>query len=102
MNLNKDNYQIGWTKIFMRESEKLVLNEKLHQEILTRIVTLQRWVRTWLIRRHFLEMRKAVVCLQAHTRRWMAQNRLNRLKRIATYENWAANCIQKKLEGFQT
>ena len=67
MNLNKDNYQIGRTKIFMRESEKLVLDEKLHQEILTRIVTLQRWVRTWLLRRRFLEMRKAVVCLQAHT-----------------------------------
>ena len=44
MNLNRDNYQIGKSKIFMRESEKLILDEKLHQEILRRIVTLQRWV----------------------------------------------------------
>jgi myosin-9 len=44
MNLERDNYQIGKSKVFMRESEKLVLDERLHQEILRRIVTLQRWV----------------------------------------------------------
>lgn len=44
MNLNRDNYQMGKSKVFMRESEKLVLDERLHQEILRRIVTLQRWV----------------------------------------------------------
>jgi myosin-9 len=44
MNLDRNNYQIGKSKIFMRESEKLALDERLHQEILRRIVTLQRWV----------------------------------------------------------
>lgn len=73
MNLNQDNYQMGKTKVFMRESkfdlfisffisfflniffffffnyftgEKLALDDILHQEILKRIITLQRWVRT--------------------------------------------------------
>ena len=49
MNLNKDNYQIGKSKIFMRESEKLVLDERLHQEILRKIISLQRWVSVWLL-----------------------------------------------------
>ncbi len=37
MNLNRDNYQIGKTKIFMRESEKLILDERPQKEILRRI-----------------------------------------------------------------
>lgn len=44
MNLKPEMYQIGKTKVFMRESEKLALDEQLHQQILKRIVTLQRWV----------------------------------------------------------
>lgn len=49
MNLKPDMYQIGITKIFMRESEKLSLDEQLHQQILKRIITLQRWVSFFLI-----------------------------------------------------
>ena len=44
MKLQPDMYQIGKTKVFMRESEKLVLDERLHEEILRRIINLQRWV----------------------------------------------------------
>lgn len=44
MNLQPNMYQIGNTKVFMRESEKLVLDERLHEEILRRIIYLQRWV----------------------------------------------------------
>ena len=44
MKLAPNMYQIGNTKVFMRESEKLVLDERLHEEILRRIINLQRWV----------------------------------------------------------
>ena len=44
MKLPSEMYQIGKTKIFMRESEKLALDERLHEEILRRIINLQRWV----------------------------------------------------------
>jgi len=44
MKLQPNMYQIGNTKVFMRESEKLVLDERLHEEILRRIINLQRWV----------------------------------------------------------
>ncbi|XP_015791886.1 unconventional myosin-IXa [Tetranychus urticae] len=95
MNLNRDNYQIGKTKIFMRESEKLALDDMLHQEILRRIITLQRWVRTWITRKRFQQMRQAVVVLQTHIRRWLAQQRLNQLKWIAHLEYLAATIIQR-------
>lgn len=100
MNLNRDNYQMGKTKIFMRESEKLVLDNLLHQEILQRIITLQRWVRTWITRRRFLQMKNAAVCLQTYTRRWIAQQRLEQLKTLFRCDK-AALTIQKSWKSFR-
>lgn len=60
LNLNPDNYQMGMTKIFMRETEKVNLDLILHEEILRRIITLQRWVRVWLARRSYLQKRSAL------------------------------------------
>lgn len=55
-----DNYQMGETKIFMRETEKVNLDLILHEEILRRIVCLQRWVRVWFARRSYLQRRLAL------------------------------------------
>jgi hypothetical protein len=60
LQLNPDNYQMGMTKIFMRETEKLNLDTMLHEEILRRIICLQRWVRVWFLRRSFLRKRSAL------------------------------------------
>lgn len=60
LQLNTDNYQMGKTKIFMRETEKVNLDLVLHEEILKRIVTLQRWVRVWFARRSYLQKRLAL------------------------------------------
>lgn len=60
LRLNPDNYQMGITKIFMRETEKVDLDLVLHEEILKRIVCLQRWFRVWLTRKSFLQKRQAL------------------------------------------
>lgn len=60
LQLNTDNYQMGTTKIFMRETEKVNLDLILHEEILKRIVCLQRWVRVWIARRAYLQKRLAL------------------------------------------
>jgi len=101
MNLNRENYQIGCSKIFMRESEKSALDDMLHQEILKRIITLQKWVRTWITQRRFQQMRQAAVVIQTYARRWLAQQRLSHLKWIARYEHWAATTIQKNYRCFK-
>lgn len=100
MNLNRDNYQIGKSKIFMRESEKLALDNLLHREILQRIITLQRWVRTWITRRRFLRLRQAAVCIQSHARRFFAQQKLASLRDLVTCEK-AAVTIQKTWKAFK-
>lgn len=73
LNLNRDNYQLGSSKIFLRESEKYKLDCRLHQQIMASIVTLQRWFRACLERRRFLRIRNSVVVLQSFCRMYLVQ-----------------------------
>jgi len=64
LNVSKDNYQLGSSKIFLRESEKVRLDYRLHQQIMAAIVTIQRWFRVSLERRKFLKWREASILIQ--------------------------------------
>eukprot|EP00105_Crassostrea_gigas_P035727 XP_019919875.1 PREDICTED: unconventional myosin-IXa isoform X5 [Crassostrea gigas] len=81
MNLNKDNYQIGITKVFLRESEKIFLDESLHSAIMLRVVRIQRWFKTILERRHFVSLRSSTVVIQAIIRMYLAKQRKQKLIR---------------------
>lgn len=94
LNLDRDNYQLGSTKIFLRESEKYKLDCKLHQQIMASIVTLQRWFRACLERRRFLHTRNAVVTLQSFWRMCLVQK--------AVFKTRAAIKIQKTWRGYKT
>ncbi|CAB3244549.1 unnamed protein product [Arctia plantaginis] len=72
LNLDRDNYQLGATKIFMRESEQTKLEYRLHQQIMASIITIQRWFRAVLERRRFLALRRASVVLQYFCRQWLS------------------------------
>lgn len=93
LNLNRDNYQLGATKVFMRESEKYKLDCKLHQQIMASIVTLQRWFRACLERRRFLRIKWAVVTIQSYCRMYLVQRYVKRLQ--------AALKIQKCWRGYK-
>ncbi|CAH0724959.1 unnamed protein product, partial [Brenthis ino] len=71
LNLDRDNYQLGGTKIFMRESEQTKLEYRLHQQIMASIITIQRWFRAVLERRRFLALRRASLVLQGYCRQWL-------------------------------
>ncbi|XP_045484211.1 unconventional myosin-IXAa isoform X1 [Pieris rapae] len=72
LNLDRDNYQLGATKIFMRESEQTKLEYRLHQQIMASIITIQRWFRALLERRRFLVLRRASHTIQTYCRQWLA------------------------------
>uniref|UniRef100_A0A674PAB8 Myosin IXB n=1 Tax=Takifugu rubripes TaxID=31033 RepID=A0A674PAB8_TAKRU len=55
MEINKSSYQIGKTKVFLKEKERQLLRDTLTKEVMRRIIILQRWFRTCLIRLHFLQ-----------------------------------------------
>ncbi|KAF5301534.1 hypothetical protein FQR65_LT08838 [Abscondita terminalis] len=94
LNLNRDNYQLGTTKVFLRESEKYKLDCKLHQQIMASIVTLQRWFRACLERRRFLRIKNAVVTIQSYCRMHLVQKCIKRVS--------AALKIQKYWKGYKT
>ncbi|KAK9506129.1 hypothetical protein O3M35_008120 [Rhynocoris fuscipes] len=75
LNLNRDNYQVGCSKIFMRECEKVKLDYRLHQQIMASIVTIQRWFRSVLERNHFLRLKAAAITIQAFWRMVSVQQR---------------------------
>ncbi|PKU34735.1 unconventional myosin-ixa [Limosa lapponica baueri] len=62
--LDPDNYQVGRTMVFVKERERQLLQDLLHQEVLRRITLLQRWFRSMLCRRQFLSLRQAAVIIQ--------------------------------------
>ncbi|XP_017266569.1 unconventional myosin-IXb isoform X2 [Kryptolebias marmoratus] len=82
MGLDKSTYQIGKTKVFLKEKERQLLLVTLNTEVMRRIVTLQRWFRCCLIRSHFLQKKDATKIIQ---RCW---------REFHEKQNWAAMVIQ--------
>ncbi|XP_044762393.1 unconventional myosin-IXAa-like isoform X3 [Coccinella septempunctata] len=93
LNLNRDNYQLGLSKVFLRESEKYKLDCKLHQQIMSSIIILQRWFRACLERRKFLRVRSAIVTIQSYCRMYLVQRYFKRVT--------AAVKIQKMWRGYK-
>ncbi|XP_050731320.1 unconventional myosin-IXa-like isoform X3 [Eriocheir sinensis] len=96
MNLMESEYQMGNTKIFMRESQKQKLDTHLHQTILSQIIVIQRWYRTVHQRRNFLNFRAMVIKIQCQVRSWLAQQAVNKMR----IRHNAAVFIQKIWRGY--
>ncbi|NXD82437.1 MYO9B protein, partial [Halcyon senegalensis] len=86
LKLDEKYYQIGKTKVFMKEAERQILQDTLHKEVIRKIILLQSWLRMVLERRRFLRTRQAAVVLQACWR--------SRCVRMALHRNNAAIYIQ--------
>ncbi|XP_006898382.1 PREDICTED: LOW QUALITY PROTEIN: unconventional myosin-IXb [Elephantulus edwardii] len=78
MAVDKKNYQIGKTKVFLKELERQALQETLHREVVRKILLLQSWFRMVLERRHFLQMKRAAVTIQACWRSYRVRRALER------------------------
>ncbi|NXD25167.1 MYO9A protein, partial [Spelaeornis formosus] len=73
--LDPDNYQVGRTMVFMKEQERQLLQDLLHQEVLRRITLLQRWFRSLLCRRQFLSLRRAAISIQRFWRSYQSRKK---------------------------
>ncbi|NXC76175.1 MYO9B protein, partial [Anhinga anhinga] len=86
LKLDENYYQIGMTKVFMKEAGQQILKDTLHKEVIRKIILLQSWLRMALERRRFLRTRQAAIVLQACWR--------SRCVRMALQRNNAAIYIQ--------
>ncbi|XP_017906855.1 PREDICTED: unconventional myosin-IXb isoform X9 [Capra hircus] len=78
MDIDKRCYQIGKTKVFLKETERQALQETLHREVVRKILLLQSWFRMVLERRHFLQTRRAAITIQACWRSYRVRRALER------------------------
>ncbi|XP_045079449.1 unconventional myosin-IXb-like isoform X3 [Coregonus clupeaformis] len=69
MELDHTTYQIGKTKVYLKELERQQLQDTLHKDVMRKIIFLQYWFRAHLERRYFLEMRQAAILIQRAWRR---------------------------------
>uniref|UniRef100_A0A667Y0H6 Myosin IXB n=1 Tax=Myripristis murdjan TaxID=586833 RepID=A0A667Y0H6_9TELE len=69
MGLDPTTYQIGKTKVYLKEPERQQLQDTLHKDVMRKIIFLQRWFKARLQRKEFLDMRQAAILIQVTTDR---------------------------------
>lgn len=85
------DYQLGHSKVYLREAAKAHLDQCLHQHILSQIVKLQAAVRGWIRRKQYVEAKQSVTTIQ----RWWRHNRC----RSKVVEKSAAIVVHKALRA---
>ncbi|KAK1152491.1 hypothetical protein AOXY_G31171 [Acipenser oxyrinchus oxyrinchus] len=103
MGFNKNNYQIGKTKVFMKEAERQRLQDTLHKEVIRKIIFLQRWFRAQLERRHYLRMRQAAITVQKCWRSYNMRHKHSAATTIqALWRGYSQKmAYQKQLDGIR-
>ncbi|XP_052664871.1 myosin XVB [Harpia harpyja] len=76
-----DLYQIGVTKVFLKEKARQLLERRRNQRQSWAVVTLQRKFRCLLRRRRLRVLQEKVIIIQAHFRGYQARKRYRRLKK---------------------
>ncbi|MCP9259990.1 Unconventional myosin-IXb [Dirofilaria immitis] len=99
--IDTNEVQFGITKVFMRDAEKLILDDHLHRVIMKHIETLQRYIQTMMIRRKYIKLRAAVIAIQAATRGMILRNRLREIYNAALIiqRNW--KCFKEEQKYLQ-
>ncbi|KFP90287.1 Unconventional myosin-XV, partial [Apaloderma vittatum] len=82
-----DLYQIGVTKVFLKEKARQLLERRWSQRQTWAIVTLQRNFRCLLLRRRLRVLQEKVTIIQAHFRGYQARKRYRRLKKTLVQFN---------------
>ncbi|XP_070616344.1 unconventional myosin-XV [Erythrolamprus reginae] len=73
-------YRIGTTKLFMKESIYQQLEAKREQIVHMAVVTLQRYVRGFLIKKRFYALRCKIILFQARARGYLVRQKCGRLR----------------------
>ncbi|XP_052394784.1 unconventional myosin-IXb isoform X2 [Carassius gibelio] len=63
-------YQIGKTKVYLKELERQKLQDILHKDVMRKIIFLQHWFRAKIERMDFIRMREAAILIQRSWRRF--------------------------------
>ncbi|XP_053558861.1 unconventional myosin-IXb isoform X2 [Bombina bombina] len=92
--LHPHNYQLGKTKVFLKEPERQKLQDMLHQAVIKKIILLQSLFRMVVEKGNLLRMKIAAVTIQAYWRAYCVR------RELAVRKN-AAFCILAVWRGYK-
>lgn len=69
--LGKDDYQLGNSKVFLKDAHDLFLEQERDRVITSNIITLQTAIRRWYYRRKFVKMRSSAKLIQCNWRAYI-------------------------------
>ena len=78
--LKNADYQLGNTKVFLKDAHDLFLEQERDSILTKRIITLQKYIRGWYYRKRFVQKRKSAILLQKHWRVYLAKRNYLRMK----------------------
>ncbi|NXA74698.1 MYO15 protein, partial [Thryothorus ludovicianus] len=79
--VNPSMYYVGVTKLFLKEQLYQALESKRSRAHHLAALTLQRYARTFFIKRRFRSLRRKIVLLQSRARGYLARQRYRRMRR---------------------
>ncbi|KAL9676992.1 hypothetical protein QQ045_005215 [Rhodiola kirilowii] len=89
-------YQIGKTKVFLRAGQMAELDARRTEILANAARRIQRQIRTYLVRKEFIAMRRAVIRMQKHWRALQARRLYEQMRRQA-----ASIFVQKHARAYQ-
>ncbi|KAK9510245.1 hypothetical protein O3M35_005070 [Rhynocoris fuscipes] len=78
--LGKSDYQLGSTKVFLKDAHDLFLEQERDRVLTRNIVVLQKSIRGWVYRRRYQRMRAAAMIIQKYWMGWAQRRRYLRMK----------------------
>ncbi|XP_055300601.1 myosin-VIIa isoform X1 [Sitodiplosis mosellana] len=78
--LGKTDYQLGHTKVFLKDAHDLFLEQERDRVLTRKILILQRSIRGWVYRRRFLRMKAAAITIQKHWKGYAQRKRYKKMR----------------------
>ncbi|GFS92667.1 myosin-VIIa [Trichonephila clavipes] len=78
--LGKTDYQLGRTKVFLKDAHDLFLEQERDRVLTRKILILQKAIRGWYYRRRFLRMRQSAIIVQRFWRGYIQKQHYNYMK----------------------
>ncbi|KAI9918945.1 hypothetical protein PsorP6_011466 [Peronosclerospora sorghi] len=95
---NIQDYQVGLTRVYFREGVLEELETKRGWALRKYAIMLQKHVRGWLVRRHFLRQKREIVVVQKYWRRYVVHKRYCTLRRgVVHFQAHARGVAARKI-----
>jgi myosin-7 len=73
--LGKTDYQLGQTKVFLKDAQDLFLEQERDRVLTKKLVIIQRCIRGWIHRRRYIRLKSAAIVIQRQWRRQAQRKR---------------------------